>query len=264
MSSAIAWVAGGTMLINNLTHFVLVDFENVPGIDLGILGGQPLCVTLFLGLKSKLKPALVEQITTLPFEVRLIKVRTTRKNLVDFVLTYHLGEMVSRYPRGHYYIVSGDKKDFDPVVAHLKDNHLHISLHPDIGSLPFLTQTKPVEPTNDIPPEKPAVVAKPAAGPKAVEAPKPATPPKPKLAATKAPSQPKPSAKGKAPVDKYAKLLEQIKSGKHRPKDRAKLRHHIYTLYGQKSSHEQVTAVIDRLIEGGVVTINEQDKVTYL
>jgi hypothetical protein len=104
---------------------------------------------------------LVEQISSLPFEVRLIKVATSRKNLLDFVLTFHLGEMTSRYPRGRYYIVSGDKKDFAPVIEHLKANHFHVSLHPDIASLPFLDQSIPAELAPAAPLKKPGAIAKP-------------------------------------------------------------------------------------------------------
>lgn len=223
------------MPINNLTHFVLVDFENVPGIDLSALGRLPLCVTLFLGPKSKLKPALVEQITRLPFEVRIIKVTSSRKNLLDFVLTYHLGEMASRYPRGHYYIVSGDKNDFEPVVAHLKDNHLHVALHPDIASLPFLAQTKPVEVTKAISPEMLAVVAKPAAPPIT-----------------------------KAPADRRTKIIAHLRNSanKNRPATLKGLQAHIKNAFGKESTAAKVEDVILELRSGGL-TINTKGKVSY-
>jgi hypothetical protein len=41
--------------------------------------------------------------------------------------------------------VSEDRKDFVPVIEHMKENHLHVSRHPDIDSLPFLVLSRPVE-----------------------------------------------------------------------------------------------------------------------
>jgi len=223
------------MPINNLTHFVFVDFENVPGIDLSVLSGQPLCVTLFLGPKSKLKPALVEQVTTLPYEVRLIKVRTSKKNLVDFVLTFHLGEMISRYPRGHYYIVSGDKKDFDPVVAHLENNHLHVSRHPDIASLPFLAQSKPVEQVKSSASAKSSTVTKPAV------------------------------PTNKPPADRRPKIIARLKdsANKNRPATLKGLHAHIKTALGKQSTTAKVEDIIRELCKTGALIIDAKDKLSY-
>lgn len=224
------------MPTNNLTHFVLVDFENVPGIDLSVLSGHPLSVTLFLGPKSKLKPVLVEQMTTLPFEVRLIKVTASRKNLLDFVLTFHLGEMVSRYPRGHYYIVSGDKKDFDPVVAHLKANHFHVSLHPNIAALPFLVQSKPAEQPEALSVKKPAPAAKAAS----------------------------PAGSGKPPPDRRTKIMASLKDPmrKNRPTTLKGLQAHIKNAFGTESTAAKVEEVIRDLHSFGLTT-DTKGKVSY-
>ncbi len=219
---------------NSLSHFVLVDFENVPGIDLGVLGDHSLCVTLFLGAKSKLKPALVEQITRLPFEVRLIKVTASRKNLLDFVLTFHLGEMVSRYPRAHYHIVSEDKKDFAPVIEHLKANHFHVSLHRDIASLPFLVQPKPAGRPVTLPKTKPVAVIKTS-----------------------------PTTTNQAP-DRQSEILARLKNpqNKNRPTKLKGLQAHIKTALGKEFTPAKVEDIIRELNEGGL-SVDAKGQVRY-
>lgn len=229
------------MSTNPFTHFVLVDFENRPDIDLGLIAGHPVKVTLFLGLKSKLKSALVEQITTLPFEVRLVKIRMTKKNALDFVLTYHLGEMLARYPRGHYYIVSGDKKDFEPLVTYLQDNHVHVSRHEDIASLPFLQPHKAAAPATSAIPAKPAAHPKPMPTTKAVD-------PKPK-----------------PPEDRLVKLIARLRNpSASRPKNKARLLAHIKTAYGQKLTDDVSAQKLEELVHRGVLVIEDKDKVRYL
>jgi hypothetical protein len=125
-----------------IASFVFVDFENVPHVDFAALKDERVKVTLLIGQKNKLTPTQVEQISRLPFEFRVIKVGAIKKNALDFALTFHLGETVSRNPNGRFYIVSGDKNDFDPLVSHLKANHVRISRHGSIAELPLLTPVK--------------------------------------------------------------------------------------------------------------------------
>jgi hypothetical protein len=127
-----------------VTHYVFVDFENVPKVDLSVLGDVPAVVTIFLGQKSKLKPDLVEQITKRPCEVRLIKVGVTNKNALDFVLTYHLGATMARHPGGRYYIIAKDR-DYASIIKHLALSGVFITKHDNLEELPFLpTPQKPV------------------------------------------------------------------------------------------------------------------------
>ena len=223
----------------NLTHFVLVDFENVPGVDLSLLGKEPLCVTLFLGPKSKLKPGLVEQITTQPFEVRLIKVGQIKKNALDFVLAYHLGEMVTRFPRGHYYLISGDQ-DFAPLVTHLRDKHVHISQHNDIASLPFLARPQPLL----------APVAKTSA------------PPKPPAV-----TKPVPVVLNKKPVpDRRAKIIARLKdpANPNRATTLKGLHAYIKNALGKEAATAKVEEIISELRKARVLTTDAKGKVAYL
>ena len=58
-----------------LTHFVFVDFENVPSVDLDAIGAHPVHVTLLIGKnQKKLEVALVQQILRLTTRVDLLEV----------------------------------------------------------------------------------------------------------------------------------------------------------------------------------------------
>jgi hypothetical protein len=136
------------------THFVFVDFENVPDVDLAPLNGHRVVVTLFLGKKSKLKTGLVEQITRLPFEVRLIKIGKPVENGLDFVLAFHLGRTAGRYPGARFSIVTKDKKDFDPLVTQLHTDHVRVERVESIAALPFLRPANPAAPVKAPAPDK--------------------------------------------------------------------------------------------------------------
>lgn len=205
------------------THFLFVDFENVPGIDLDLLGGHPAVVLLFLGQKSKLKPDLVEQITRLPCEVRLIKVSLTKKNALDFVLTYHLGATLARYPGALGHIITGDK-DYDPIIRHLAINGITVSKHATLEELPFLK--KPV---------RSAVKSK-------------AMPQLKK-------STDERSAKIIARLKDPANLMK--------PSTEKALRSRIKTDFGKEATDQKVAELVAELKQLGVIAIDDKGKVTY-
>lgn len=212
-------------------QFVFVDFENVPTVDLGLVAGKPVHVTLLIGKKQTwLELSLVQQMRRVHDQVDLVEVGASGRNALDLTLACYLGQAIHRSPGAEYFIVSKDK-DFDAMIGHLQNKGTRVTRHDSFATLPFLALPKNVNQA------------------KKAAAPKPKAPAAPKV---------------RALVEKYPKLLEQIKSGKHRPGTRAKLMHHIHTLYGQKSTPEQLTAVIVRLIGDKAVTIDDKDKVTYL
>jgi hypothetical protein len=211
-----------------MTHFVFVDFENVPGLQLTALAGHPVKVALVLGSKSKLKADLVLQIASLPFEVRLIKVGVARKNALDFVLTYHLGETMARHPGGSFHIISKDKKDFDPVVTHLRENHLEVSRHDDIESLPFVLHDH--KSLKAPPPSKAVVIAK------------------------------------KAAVDPRLKVVAHLKdpANRSRPTTRKRLLAYVKADLGKGATDEDAASLVQQLSDSHVLSIASNNRVQYV
>lgn len=220
-----------------LTHFVFVDFENVPSIDLDPIEGKPVRVTLLLGEKQRrLEVALVRQIIRLTGQVTLIEVGASGRNALDLVLAAHLGRATIEFPGAEFTIVSKDK-DFDPLIAHLRANGHRVERHPDFSELPFLNPTK----------QLPAGVR--------AKAHKPG--PTHRHAAAGAPAK-------AAPVDKMEKLVGRLTSDTSpRPKRKDRLLHHISTSFGNQLSAAELAEKASQLVDRGVVSIEPDGKVRY-
>jgi len=133
------------------THFVFVDFENVPSVDLGLVAGKAVHVTLLIGKKqTKLELSLVQQIHRLAERVELVEVGASGHNALDMTLAYYLGQAVQRDPRAQFSIVSRDK-DFEPMIGHLSSLGIRVA-RSDTFAAAFQSA-----------PKKPAAAAKPAA-----------------------------------------------------------------------------------------------------
>lgn len=212
------------------THLVLVDFENVQAIDLGLIEGKAVHVTLLIGKsQQKLDLNLVRQIHRQHTQVAMVEVGGSGRNALDLTLAFYLGEAVARAPAVEFCIVSKDK-DFDPMIAHLKTRSVNVGRFDAFTALPFL----PVVPA---PPKKTPRIKKPLAS----------------------------SAEKNTPADeKLQKLITRLKNNLGpRPKRKDSLLHHIGNAFGNKLSPEEQSDLLQQLIAGGVVQIDAMDKVTY-
>ncbi|HEY4299958.1 MAG TPA: PIN domain-containing protein [Candidatus Didemnitutus sp.] len=120
----------------NLTHFVFVDFENIPQVDLEKIRGQPVHATLLLGSQQKKVDAdLFAKAVTLPDQVEVVQTKVGGPNALDLVLAARLGRAIERQPKGAFFIVSKDK-DFDPLIAHLAADGINIVRLKSMAALP--------------------------------------------------------------------------------------------------------------------------------
>ncbi|NCA73044.1 MAG: NYN domain-containing protein, partial [Sphingobacteriia bacterium] len=82
--------------------------------------------TVFVGAHQHRLPFdLVAAMQALGARGRYIKLRHTGKNLLDFHLAFHLGELVARDPEATYRIVSKDG-GFDALIADLQARGLAV------------------------------------------------------------------------------------------------------------------------------------------
>jgi hypothetical protein len=124
-------------------NYVFIDFENVQEVDLAVPGDKPLSITLLVGEKQKtLKTDLVEQLLKRAAQVQMVRLGASGKNALDFALAYHLGRAVATDPTGFFHIVSKDK-GFEPLIAHLKQQHIRVYRHDAFSAISSLTATKP-------------------------------------------------------------------------------------------------------------------------
>jgi hypothetical protein len=129
-----------------IVHHVFVDFENVPSVELTLIDGKPVHVTLLIGEKQKrLDLALVRAIHRHATQVTLIEVGASGRNALDLVLACHLGQAATHHPQANFHIISKDK-DFDPLVAHLKNAGVRVARHGAFDALPFFGRPRKIVP----------------------------------------------------------------------------------------------------------------------
>jgi hypothetical protein len=217
--------------ITPVEHLVLVDFENVPTVDLDAIGALPVVVMLFIGKnQTKVDTALFEQAHRHAAKVKLIPVGASGRNALDLVLAHYLGRAVVDSPNAELHIVSKDK-DFDPLITHLRSKGVKVSRSDAFAALPFLPNQKP----------------------------------------TGLPRKPAPARKKSAPVaaatthdDKLERLIARLENNRGpRPKRKKRLLSHVSTAYGNKLTEVEVAEIVDRLIARGVLKIDGADRVTY-
>ncbi len=211
---------------NPSEHHVFVDFENVPNIDLELIGGKDVHVTFLIGKnQTKISLDLVQCIRSYAAQVELIEVGASGHNALDLTLAYYLGQAVQRSPDTCFWIVSKDK-DFGPMISHLHHRAVKVRVERCSGfdQLPFLQPTL-----------------------------------KPKA------TQPSTTIAAAAPVDRRTKLVARLRdsSAKNRPTKRAALSAHLKTSLGSKATDAEVAVLISELVEAGTIAIDPADKVSY-
>lgn len=125
-------------------NYVFVDYENVPGIDLTMIGEKTVYLTLLLGVRqTKLGTELVEKLMAHAASVQLVRLESAGKNALDFTLAYYLGRAVQADPNAYFHVISKDT-GFDPLIEHLKSRHIRAIRHPDGKTLTFSAPPKPL------------------------------------------------------------------------------------------------------------------------
>lgn len=125
-------------------NYVFVDFENVPGIDLTMIGEKTVYLTLLLGVRqTKLDTGLVEKLMAHAASVQLVRLESAGKNALDFTLAYYLGRAAQADPNAYFHVISKDS-GFDPMIEHLQKRQLRVRRHEDGTTLTFAAPAKPV------------------------------------------------------------------------------------------------------------------------
>jgi hypothetical protein len=207
------------------SYLILVDFENVPKIDLGLVEGRPVEVVLLIGKnQKKLDLALVRHIHRLAAQVELVEVGASGRNALDLTLAFYLGEAAHRVPGREFAIVSGDK-DFDPMISHLRNRGRQVAVgrYGSFAEVPFLAA-----------PGKPAAI-KPAAGEK------------------------KPSG------DRRSKVLARLRdaANPNRPSSRKALVAYIKAALGKDATEAMAEEILATLLADGALSIDGRNKVSY-
>jgi hypothetical protein len=224
------------MVNKPITHYVFVDLENVPRVDVGPAAGHPVHVTLLIGKHQKsFGLELLRAAKLLGDRLELVEVGATGHNALDLTLAYYLGRAAEAAPKATFSIVSNDE-DFDPLIAHLRAKGINVSRQGSFAGPPFLPVAKKITPA------EPAAPVPALHQPKPPAAPKPRASPKPKLAA-----------------DKLDKFIEHLRNSP--PANRTKLEHMITAYFKPSLPAGGMKGVIAELQRRKVVEIDSSGTV---
>jgi len=217
------------MLHQAFTHFLFVDMENVPVVDMGMIEGTAVHVTLLIGKnQSRMDLALVRQIHRLSAQVELVEVGASGRNALDLTLACYLGRAIERVPGAEFAVISKDR-DFVPMIAHLRGWKVNVERYDNLAALPFL---RPLHDTVPLPESKPR-----------------------KAAAGTAHSAP----------DRRAKVLARLKnsSTRNRPSNEKTLLRHIKTALGKNGTDTEAADIVREARESGYLDIDSRGRVSY-
>jgi hypothetical protein len=223
-------------------HHIFVDFENVPTVDLSLIGDKPAEVILLIGEKQRrLELGLVRQIHEHAAKVTLVEVGASGRNALDLVLAWHLGKTAERHPDDTYFVVSKDK-DFDPLLTHLRARGLHVQRVDSFTALPFLESAA-----------KPRRA--PATRPSETTRTRTRRAPRAALAAAAVPE---------VADDRFAKLVDRLQhKTKARPVRWKRLLSHINGFYRNQLDESALNTIAATLERRNVIAVDPNGRVSY-
>lgn len=123
-------------------NHVLIDYENVqPEIE-GQIDPEVFRITFLLGALQKHVPTeLLLKLQAKGIQAQWIQCPTVRKNALDFLLAFQLGEIVGTSRDVCLHVISKDS-DFDPLLEYVhKIRKIPAYRHPSFAEIPTLRKT---------------------------------------------------------------------------------------------------------------------------
>ncbi len=227
----------------DFAHYVFVDFENVQDVDLDLIEGRPVHVTLLIGSKqSKIPTELSMQMHNFSGQVLPVRLDASGRNALDLTLASYLGRTLERAAAGATFAIVSRDRDFDPMIDHWQSAGIDVSRVPAFASLPCLGATRRA----------------------------PASRSRAPAAEERAPSSGRAPGHGSGrggsaravPVERLARiLLDPTTRG--RPSTRARLEGFIRNRLGANPTDGDVQDVLDHLVASGILSVGSQGRVTY-
>ena len=125
-------------------NYVLIDFENVAPDNLELLNQEWIRVRLFVGKnQTKLPFPMVKAIQKLGSRAEYVEMAGTGHNALDFHIAFYIGRISATDKDAYFHIVSNDT-GFDPLIAHLKSEHIFADRVSNIGEISALAQANAV------------------------------------------------------------------------------------------------------------------------
>lgn len=134
------------------TNYVLIDFESVRPVQLGLLDQNHFKVVLFVGAnQTKLPYEMAVAIQQLGSRAEYVKISGNGPNALDFHIAFYIGQIASADPNAFFHIISKDT-GFDPLIQHLKTKKIFAARAKEISEIPIVkaANSKSIEQRLDI------------------------------------------------------------------------------------------------------------------
>lgn len=134
------------------TNYVLIDFESVRPVQLGLLDQDHFKVVLFVGAnQTKLPYEMAVAIQQLGSRAEYVKISGNGPNALDFHIAFYIGQIASADPNVFFHIISKDT-GFDPLIQHLKTKKIFAARAKEISEIPIVkaANSKSIEQRLDI------------------------------------------------------------------------------------------------------------------
>jgi hypothetical protein len=126
------------------TNVVLIDFESVQPASLGVLEQDHYRVVVFVGAtQAKLPFEVVSAIQRMGERAGYVKITGSGPNALDFHIAYYIGRIAAQDPTAFFHVISKDT-GFDPLIRHLKSQHIFSARSASIEEMPSVKSSPKV------------------------------------------------------------------------------------------------------------------------
>ena len=124
------------------TNYIMIDMENVVPDNLELLDQDWVKVLLFVGKnQTKLPISIVKAVQRLGSRAQYVQMSGTGHNALDFHIAFYIGRIAATDKDAYFHIISNDT-GFDPLIAHLKQEHVLADRVTKIEEIPALIQLR--------------------------------------------------------------------------------------------------------------------------
>jgi hypothetical protein len=123
-------------------NYIMIDMENVVPDNLELLDQDWVKVLLFVGKnQTKLPISIVKAVQRLGSRAQYVQMSGTGHNALDFHIAFYIGRIAATDKDAYFHIISNDT-GFDPLIAHLKQEHVLADRVTKIEEIPALIQLR--------------------------------------------------------------------------------------------------------------------------
>jgi hypothetical protein len=123
-------------------NYIMIDMENVVPDNLELLDQEWIKVFLFVGKnQTKLPISMVKAVQRLGSRAQYVEMSGTGHNALDFHIAFYIGRIAATDKDAYFHIISKDT-GFDPLIDHLKQEHVFADRVEKIEEIPALIQVK--------------------------------------------------------------------------------------------------------------------------